>query len=275
MIFAQRAQTWAEFILVSATFISIVGIVCILAFNTASAQSLKLTQTQACLKLQALHNFLIYPGDPPNWNATTDANVFGLGAGNGSVSYAHWSNASILGYAKVSQKSSPESPWRIDYAIYAFAPLNENCIVNQNAVTICRKTDGLQITANSSFANKINLVLYFPLTSINVISSTEPNDQIVQANLNGTILTLLLNINSTDQDEINVSFSSKPDLIFLQKAVSEKHNFVFLLRNISIQNSFGAQTLLPKNLCTIKLIKPFTIEEQNETVLAQFTLSAW
>ncbi|MEM2874297.1 MAG: hypothetical protein QW063_02540 [Candidatus Nanoarchaeia archaeon] len=273
----RKGQTWIEFIVATVVFLFIIAFLFISATLQVRDEVEKIQLQTACMKANALVNLLQQPGSPINWQTTNGVDIFGLSNSDGtSVLLAKWLRAKEFGYVNISVNSTPSSPWKLSYKIYAFEPkIDTNCAVG-DAITICRDFDKLGITANSSQQAQSNLILFLPFStaSLGTGSTNESDDIITLTHENGTRLYLRLNTNSTDQDFINLTFMPNPNLIFIESVQIEGvQKLTLFLGNVSAIDSFGAQTIDQRNLCTFKT--KGLLKLTNETVLVDWELLAW
>jgi len=269
---ASKAQTWLEFIIISAVFLSLIITISIFIFDKAQAQINDSKLQLNCEKVKAIEYSLYYPGSRDSATIKT----LGLGtAQSDAIDFEKWVEAKE-NYTAFTKALLAELPWRAKYSIYAFSPTPKSpCNKIANSVLLCRTSTGLNITANTTYNanNTIYLQLYFPFSSASIVSSTlEPNDNYTITTQNGTFLSFRLNINSSDEDFAQISTSPAPDLIYLKKAESIRPT-QFILENRSLYDSIGPLTLSPPNICSSKAKK--LINFGNEVVIADLEIEAW
>jgi len=271
-----RGQTWIEFIITTVVFLFVIAFLFMGVTGQAKTEIEKVNLQTSCLKTSGLANVLFQPGTPANWESGNNVTIFGLSNSNRTaISVDKWLKAKELGFVNISANTTPGSPWRINYKIYAFAPSNDtNCKFGDD-ITICRRTGGLNITANSTSQSTTKLILFFPFSSASIVSSTtETNDYSNTTSENGTKLSLMLNTNSTDEDFIDVTFAPDPNLIFISSIeINSPQNLTLLLGNKSAIDSFGALTIFQKDMCSSQIKRQ--IDFGNETALANVELQAW
>lgn len=272
----RKGQTWIEFVITTIVFLFIVFFLFLNATDRLKTEVEKVQLQKSCLKSAAIEQLLLQPGEPANWSAGNSVTIFGLSNANRTaVNISKWLKAKEWGFSNISANSTPGSPWRIAYKVYAFEPkIDSTCEVG-DAITLCRGDGTLTITANSSAQSAIELALFFPFSTAAFASGTnETSDTITFTAKNGTLVTLSINTNSTDQDSISISFVPKPNLVFIDSLrVTSSQQLPLLLGNISATDSFGAATIKQKNLCTTKIKKQ--LELASEMLLADFELQAW
>lgn len=111
-----KGQTWIEFIIATIIFLLSISFIFITASNDLKEEAQKSEQQTACLKTYELENILSKTGEPTNW--VSSFTVFGLSENNSKplvVSHNKWQAAKNLGFANVSQNSTPSQSWEISY----------------------------------------------------------------------------------------------------------------------------------------------------------------
>ncbi|MCX6775074.1 MAG: hypothetical protein NTY99_03225 [DPANN group archaeon] len=271
-----RGQTWIEFIITTVVFLFVIAYLFMGVTGQAKTEIEKVNLQTACLKANGLADVLFQPGMPANWESGNNVTVFGLSNSNRTaISLNKWLKAKEFGFVNISANTTPSSPWRINYKIYAFTPGNDaNCKFG-NGITICRRASGLNITANSTSQSTTKLILFFPFSTAAIGgTTTETDDYTNTTSGNGTTLSLLLHTNSTDEDFVDVSFAPNPNLIFIDSIeITSPQNITLLLGNKSAIDSFGALTIFQKDMCSSQI--KGQIDLGNDTALANMELQAW
>lgn len=276
-----KGQTWIEFIIATSVFLFVVGFLFFFSAGNFREEAENVQFQTNCLKTDALENLLKQPGIPANWDSTGSASVFGLSSENLTkvIPIRKWLIAKSLGYAAISENSTPGDSWRIDYSVYAFEPANSTPCRYGDAITICRSPGWVNVTANTTQVTgaTIDLTLFFPLINANVTTnSLESSDSnVTRHNVGGTEIAMKLKISAPDQDVVNITtFNSPVELIFVRKAfIDSPQDLTFLLGNTSMQDSFGSATVDARNLCSKKVRAAINLT--NESMLADFDLIAW
>lgn len=276
---SMKGQTWVEFIVATSIFLLAIGFIFITATGNLKEEMQKAQQQTSCLKAYELENFLSQPGIPANWTYPSSFTVFGLASGNRTqivVSNDKWQAMKNFGFANISQNSTPSQSWKLGYDVYAFGmKADSNCTFG-NAITLCRGSSNLNITANSTSKSTIKLKLYFPFSNATLGSSTNESDDsiVITSSANGTYVTLTFNTNSTDQDFLNLSLSPNPKLIFIEQFSIEGGQYLpFYLGNVLLQDSFGPFSPPNAMICNTKVSGLLNLT--NETLIADFNLEAW
>ncbi|MEM4247737.1 MAG: hypothetical protein QXH80_00560 [Candidatus Nanoarchaeia archaeon] len=275
-----KAQSPAEFIIVIFIFFLIVIFIFTSNLTNTKPEAEKIKEQGACIAAQGLATSLLKePGQPASWNP---GNLEVLGLTNGSQNFIQvtkWLDAQTLGFANLQNKTFPESNWLLTYDIYAFKLKAETCPSANNSAIMCRGTNFLNITANSTINSVLELNLFFPLTSVALYSALEPNDVAVATPApEGTQVQLILNTNSTDEDKVDMGIVSAPDLIFIKKSDYRTEGGADLpmyLNDIKIFDSLGSGGSISglNNYCNSQ--NNVLLVKSDENLLARFEILAW
>ncbi|MEM4714073.1 MAG: hypothetical protein QXQ79_00830 [Candidatus Nanoarchaeia archaeon] len=274
---SSKAQTWIEFLVVSSTFIIII-VLLLLKFSTITTSDIENIKWQSlCEKSEALEQILDFPGEPINWNSGTLA-VFGLGDNlNRGINMSKWTIAKNMPLELLLSKSFPKNSWKVKYKVYAFQEITDSACGQNFGLKICRNASAqqLMISANSSLLANYELVLFFPFSSITLISSSiESDDKVnISEDANGAKLAILFNTNSTDLDFILINYTQQSKLVFIENVIiRSQENLAFKIGNYSAIDYIGPETI-PKNFCSLKSKKSLYFD--NQVMLADFELIAW
>jgi|GEM_PF-3811846 len=270
----KRGQTWIEFLIATVAFLGAISILFVTVGGQFREESDKVTFQSNCIKASSLENFFLQPGEPEDWE-TDSPDIFGLSNGTpGVVSNAKWLKAKELGFPSIINVSTPSTSWKLGYSISAFETITDASCTTKNAVSICRSSGLLNVTANSTQTTRTSLVLFFP-SSTAAIDASDADSNTTTTGLNGTEVSIFMITNSSDNtDRVNITFTSSPDIIFIkQSSISSGQNITLMLGNKTAQDSFGALTIKPRGLCSAKTRAAIAFDD--EVAIADFNLQAW
>lgn len=278
-----KGQTWVEFIVATSIFLLSIGFIFITASGNLKEEIQKSQQQTSCLKAYELENFLRQPGVPADWTFPSGFSIFGLSGNNTPLIIQNdkWQDMKSFGFANISQNSTPRQSWHIGYDAYAFefdSSAPDSSCITENAVAICRNlghNPELNITANSTSQGTTKLKLFFPFSTVTLVTATnESNDVVNITPANGTSVILLLNTNSTDEDFILFELPVIPNLIFIKQFNVESGQYLpFYLGNILLQDSFGPFAPPNAMICDTKVSGLLNLTTEN--LLVNFNLEGW
>jgi hypothetical protein len=275
-----KAQSPAEFIIVIFAFFIIVIFIFTSDLINTKPEAEKIKEQGACIAAQGLATSILKePGRPVNWNP---GNLQILGLTNGTRDFillTKWLDAQSIGFGALQNRTFPEASWLVTYDVYAFKLKTESCPSANGSTVICRGLNFLNITANSTVNSVLELDLFFPFTSVSINASNEPDDSATPTSgANGTLVQLILHTNSSDEDKVDISILSAPDLVFIKKSsylTEGNADLPIYLNDTKITDSIGSGGAVSglNNYCNYQqqalLVKP------DENLLAKFEVLAW
>jgi hypothetical protein len=275
-----KAQSPAEFIIVIFAFFIIVIFIFTSDLINTKPEAEKIKEQGACIAAQGLATSLLKePGRPVTWNP---GNLQILGLTNGTRDFillTKWLDAQSIGFGALQNRTFPEASWLVTYNVYAFKLKTESCPSANGSTVICRGLNFLNITANSTVNSVLELDLFFPFTSVSINASNEPDDSATPTSgANGTLVQLILHTNSSDEDKVDISILSAPDLVFIKKSsclTEGNADLPIYLNDTKITDSIGSGGAVSglNNYCNYQqqalLVKP------DENLLAKFEVLAW
>jgi hypothetical protein len=276
----KHGQSPVEFIITIFAFFIIVVAIFTSNLTNTQPEAEKIKEQGSCLSAQGLATSLLKePGVPANWNPS-NLEIFGLTNGTSDqVLLTKWLDAQSMGFAGLHNKTFPESDWLLSYGIYGFKLFSESCPAASNGAVICRNLNSLNITANSNNTATMDLELFFPFATISYSGTLEPDDNVtVTPGPDGTLVEMILNTSAADTDQVFISLSATPDLVFIKKSdytTTGQASLPVFLNDVKVSDSLGSGGAVSglNNYCNYQ--QQVLIVKTGENLPARFDIIAW
>ncbi len=283
------SQSIVEYLIVLFFFILIILFLNNMVLNRAEKNTK--TQNQQVLCEQAKKNLdklMNGFGNPPNWyNDTGNVKEIGLAMGDGYISLEKFNAVK-----SISINNLPK--FGVD-PLYFYYQINGFTWVNSTENALKQKTyPFVQLLRGINFfyinTTKMDIsgtfqadVLFFNSNDTSIASqTTEGSDTVKKSSTAaGDKYKIVLNISSSDADDVNITFTTTPEILLMNNVVCRAAQADFScyvwLENLSLEDSIGSQSwyLTTTQTCKVRSGGVLYDNVTNQTFYAKFESAAW